>query len=94
MSSMDVLHLALSSFSENMNQTTRPEDSVVSIRVIGEFSAGKTRLIRELIKENVPSELLPVSSIEKQTYLPLEVTYGSVPKLMLIKRQSDYEAEK
>ena len=39
-------------------------DAGMAIRVIGEYSAGKTRLVRELIRDLAPAALLPVSSQE------------------------------
>lgn len=67
-------------------------DAGMAIRIIGEFSAGKTRLVRELIRDLAPAALLPVSSREVQTRLPLEVTYGETPALHLVRRAWDTEA--
>lgn len=67
-------------------------DAGMAIRVIGEYSAGKTRLVRELIRDLAPAALLPVSSQEVQTRLPLEVTYGETPALQLVRRAWDTEA--
>lgn len=63
--------------------------SVATIRIIGEFSSGKTRLMTELFGEYLPEALLPISSRECQTMLPLEITYGEEPALDLIKRVCD-----
>ena len=84
------IHQALTAFARNMDDNSTLEDGVVSIRIIGEFSAGKSRLVRELFSHIAPPELLPVSSPEKQTYLSLEVTYGPKPELLLVKREYDY----
>jgi len=35
--------------------------------------------------------LYPVSSLERQTRLPLEITYGSEPELTLVQRANDYD---
>ncbi len=67
-------------------------DAGMAIRVIGEYSAGKTRLVRELIRDLAPAALLPVSSQEVQTRLPLEITYGETPALQLVRRTWDTEA--
>lgn len=64
-------------------------EAVLAIRVVGEFSSGKTRFIREIFKDLIPAELMPVSSLEKQTILPLELTYGDNPSLELIEREYD-----
>lgn len=63
--------------------------SHATIRIIGEFSSGKTRLITELFGEYLPEALMPISSRECQTMLPLEITYGEEPTLNLIKRVCD-----
>jgi hypothetical protein len=65
------------------------EDGVMAVRIVGEFSAGKTRLIRELLESLVPAVLLPVSSLERQTLLPLEVTYGPSAELLVVERADD-----
>lgn len=59
-------------------------DSALSIRVIGEFSSGKTRLVSEMIKERLPAELQPVSSLGRETFIPLEITYGPDVELCLV----------
>lgn len=82
----------LLSFSELMMSTSAVEDGVLTARFVGEFSAGKTRLLRELFGEQIPPELLPISSLERQTRLPLEITFGDSPTLNLIQREHDYSA--
>ncbi len=59
------------------------EDSEVAIRVVGEFSSGKTRFIREFLDDIIPKNLQPISSMEVQTRLPLEITYGETLSLDL-----------
>lgn len=73
-----------------MTSSDQLQDGVLTARFIGEFSAGKTRLLRELFGEQIPSPLLPVSSLERQTRLPLEITYGDTPELALVKRPNDH----
>ena len=65
------------------------DDATVSVRIVGEFSSGKTRLVREILGEAIPPALQPLSSLETQTLLPLEVTYGEEPRLELIRRRED-----
>ena len=83
------VHQALQAFADQMARSTAPSDGVLTARVIGEFSAGKTRLLRELLGELIPPALFPVSSLERQTRLQLEITHGEVPALTLIKREHD-----
>ncbi len=59
-------------------------DGSLSARVVGEFSAGKTRLLSAVLGESVPPALIPVSSRDVQTRLPLEVTFGEAPSLALV----------
>lgn len=70
------LYRALRALAERLSRPAAPPDGLLSARVIGEFSAGKTRLLRELLGEVIPPALFPVSSLERQTRLPLEITYG------------------
>jgi len=86
------IYRALSIFSERMNKPLVPSDGFLTARVIGEFSAGKTRLLRELIGDLIPQDLFPVSSLERQTRLQLEITYGNTPELTVIEREGDYKA--
>jgi hypothetical protein len=85
----ETVYRALRAFAEHMNRPVTPADGWLSARVIGEFSAGKTRLLRELLADTIPSPLFPVSSLERQTRLPLEITYGETPELTLIERAED-----
>lgn len=86
------VYRALSIFSERMNKPLAPSDGFLTARVIGEFSAGKTRLLRELMGDLIPPALFPVSSLERQTRLQLEITYGKTPELTVIEREADYKA--
>lgn len=67
------------------------KDGVLTVRVVGEFSAGKTRLIRELLSDKIPKRLQPISSQEAQTRLQLEISYGVDAELLLIKRPEDVD---
>ncbi|RKS28522.1 dynamin family protein [Pseudomonas sp. WPR_5_2] len=80
----------LLSFSASMMSSTSVQDGVLTARFVGEFSAGKTRLLRELFGDQIPPALFPISSLERQTRLPLEITYGDSPALTLIQREHDY----
>lgn len=74
----------------------KPSDSVLTARIVGEFSAGKSRLLRELLAPATPPALLPISSREVQTRLMLEVTYSPEPELLLVQkaRDTDIQADK
>jgi hypothetical protein len=76
-------------FGAHMSAPAAPPDSVLTVRVIGEFSAGKTRFLRELLGPCIPVALLPISSLERQTRLPLEITYGPEAELLLVERPHD-----
>lgn len=80
---------AVREFGARMSAPAAPPDGVLTVRVIGEFSAGKTRFLRELLGSRIPVELLPISSLERQTRLPLEITYGPEAELWLIERPQD-----
>ena len=80
---------AVQRFGACMSAPVAPPDGVLTVRVIGEFSAGKTRFLRELLGPCIPVALLPISSLERQTKLPLEITYGPEPELLLIERPLD-----
>lgn len=82
---------ALQTFAAHMNKVHQVSDGLLTARVIGEFSAGKTRFLRELLGDSIPPALYPVSSLERQTRLPLEITYGPEPMLTLVQRANDYE---
>jgi hypothetical protein len=79
-------------FGDCMSAPAAPPDSLLTVRVIGEFSAGKTRFLRELMGPCIPVALLPISSLERQTRLPLEITYGPQAQLELIERPHDAKA--
>lgn len=80
----------LLSFSASVMNTPPVQDGVLTARFVGEFSAGKTRLLRELFGDQIPQALFPISSLERQTRLPLEITCGDSPALTLIQREHDY----
>ncbi len=84
----------MQSFTEHMQANTQLADGFLTARVVGEFSAGKTRLLRELLGELIPEPLFPISSLERQTRLQLEITYGETPELTLIQREFDYSPSK
>lgn len=84
-------YLALQAFAAQMTKVQQVSDGLLTARVIGEFSAGKTRFLRELLGDAIPPALYPVSSLERQTRLPLEITYGPEPELTLVQRANDYE---
>lgn len=84
-------YLALQAFAAHMTKVQQVSDGLLTARVIGEFSAGKTRFLRELLGDAIPPALYPVSSLERQTRLPLEITYGPEPELTLVQRANDYE---
>jgi len=67
------------------------EDGYVTVRVVGEFSSGKSKLIQEILRGAIPEVLLPRDSLERQTLLPLEITYGEKIELWEILRGSDYD---
>lgn len=83
------LFATVQQFGACMSAPEAPPDSVLTVRVIGEFSAGKTRFLRELLGSCIPVALLPISSLERQTRLPLEITYGPEAELMLVERPND-----
>jgi len=86
------LNASLQQFAAQLHQQTPSlSDGVLTARVVGEFSAGKTRLLRELMQEWIPPALFPLSSLERQTRLPLEITYGDTPVLSLIRRERDFQ---
>lgn len=82
---------AMQTFAAHMTKVQQVSDGLLTARVIGEFSAGKTRFLRELLGDSIPPALYPVSSLERQTHLPLEITYGPEPELTLVQRANDYE---
>jgi len=80
---------AVRQFGARMSAPAAPPDGVLTVRVIGEFSAGKTRFLCELLGSCIPIQLQPISSLERQTKLPLEITYGPAAELQLIERPHD-----
>lgn len=80
---------ALQAFAAHMTQAQQVSDGLLTARVIGEFSAGKTRFLRELLGDAIPPALYPVSSLECQTRLPLEITFGPEAELTLVQRAND-----
>ena len=79
-------------FSEKMgNGHAQIEDGVLTARVVGEYSAGKTRVIREILANKIPEKYLPISSLEAQTRLQLEISYGQTDELYLIEKSEDYD---
>ena len=63
---------SLFDFSEKMGSTqTEIADGVLTARVVGEYSAGKTRVIREILANQIPQQYSPISSLEAQTRLQL-----------------------
>lgn len=82
---------AINRFADAMQTNNTLKDGCLTARVVGEFSAGKTRLLSELLKDDIPPALFPVSSIERQTKLQLEITYGETAELSLVEREKDYD---
>ncbi|WP_407411199.1 dynamin family protein [Acinetobacter sp.] len=70
------------------------EDGVLTARVVGEYSAGKTRVIREILANKIPENFLPISSLEAQTRLQLEISYGQKDELYLIEKSEDCDEAK
>ncbi len=78
-----IVERGIQSFSDNMTQ--KIVDELAVVHIIGAFSAGKSRLVRELLRQHQTAlALLPISSQERQTALPLEITYGEVASLQQI----------
>lgn len=74
---------AIQAFSDKM--TEKMVDEMAVVHIIGAFSAGKSRLVRELLRSHKTAHaLLPISSQERQTALPLEITYAESPRLLRI----------
>lgn len=79
-------------FAQQLDQVTpKVEDGVLTVRVVGEFSAGKTRVIREILQDKIPVSFLPISSQEAQTKLQLEISYGEQEQLLLIEKPEDMD---
>ncbi len=90
----DALQRQFQAFTDQLEAGPDLTDGVLTARVVGEFSAGKTRFLRELFGELIPEPLYPISSPERQTRLQLEITYGKKPSLTLIERAEDYKPAK
>lgn len=80
---------ALQNFAAQMTKVHQVSDGLLTARVIGEFSGGKTRFLRELLGESIPPALHPVSLPARETRLPLEITYGTEASLTLVLRAKD-----
>ena len=65
---------------------TEIADGVLTARVVGEYSWGKTRVIREILANQIPQQYSPISSLEAQTRLQLEISYGQNNQLFLIEK--------
>ncbi|QTA82449.1 Dynamin domain-containing protein [Desulfonema limicola] len=91
MSSKEQSSINLSKALCQLEQSLKPQiqDSDITVRIIGEFSSGKSRLVRELFKDIVPDNLLPVSRRARETLVPLEITYGDEIALWEIQREQD-----
>lgn len=77
-------------FADRMQQQQpKLSDGCLTSRVVGEFSAGKTRFLRELLSSQLPEELHPVSSDHAETRLALEITHGEHVELHLIEKRKD-----
>lgn len=83
------LHQAMAAFALQMRGWHGISDGSLTARIVGEFSAGKTRLVNELLGDMVPQALKPISSREVQTRLPMEVTYGEQAALHVVERERD-----
>jgi hypothetical protein len=84
----ELVKQAIQSFHDKMAKKIVDEMAVVHI--IGAFSAGKSRLVRELLRGyHAAHDLLPISSQERQSALPLEITYGEVPRLLRMGENGD-----
>ena len=77
-------------FADRMQQQQpKITDGCLTSRVVGEFSAGKTRFLCELLSDQLPEALYPVSSMQAETRLALEITHGEQVGLELIEKSSD-----
>lgn len=80
----------LMDFADRMQQQQpKITDGCLTSRVVGEFSAGKTRFLCELLSDQLPEALYPVSSMQAETRLALEITHGEQVVLQLIEKPSD-----
>ena len=86
------VQLAIQAFNDKMAE--KIVDEMAVIHIIGAFSAGKSRLVRELLRPHKTAHsLLPISSKERQTALPLEITYADTPHLFRIADTNTTETE-
>lgn len=82
-------------FADHMQQQQpKLTDGCLTSRVVGEFSAGKTRFLCELLSDQLPEALYPVSSMQAETRLALEVTHGEQVELTLVEKPSDSHTAK
>ncbi|WP_306393752.1 hypothetical protein [Telluria beijingensis] len=79
----------LRQFAARLERDTALQDGALTIRIFGEFSAGKTRLLGELLGDLAPPALAPISSREVQTRLQLEVSHGPTARLTVVERACD-----
>lgn len=89
------LDAALRRIEDALQARQRPAvcDSSRTIRVVGEFSSGKSRMLAELLADRVPEKLRPVSALSEETKLPLEITCGEQLELSLVRRESDFKVD-
>lgn len=85
------VNAAAQKLAKNLEHGASYRETDLAVRVVGEFSAGKTRFIKELFGPLIPEKLEPVSSLEAQTLLPLEISFGEKPRLELIRRNNDWD---
>ncbi|BCG47968.1 hypothetical protein GEOBRER4_n2826 [Citrifermentans bremense] len=88
-STSPILSRTIAEFCLKMQEARTYGDAVASIRIVGEFSAGKTMLVRTLLEGLAEPGLLPHSAMERETFLPLEVTYGPRVRLTVLERPTD-----
>jgi len=82
-----LVNSAIQLFGEQMADKFVDEAAVVYI--IGAFSAGKSRLVRELLRSHNAVDLLPISSQERQSALQVEITYGLETSLVLVNDENE-----
>lgn len=64
-------------------------ESAFCIRIVGEFSVGKSRFLAEMLRGRVSDHLLPTSNLAPETKFSLEVTHGDEERLCVINRAVD-----
>lgn len=89
------LDRSLRTLEERLDDELAPDvsDSSYCIRIVGEFSAGKSRFLAEMIRERMSESLLPASQLAPETTLPLEVTDGESERLTVIERSTDFKTD-